>query len=65
MELEQHIPLNESILNAQDEREELKITEDTLEKLAEPLKENNVFTATEKEILECAADLVNRKRGVR
>jgi len=65
MELEQHTPLNESILNAQDERQELKITEDTLEKLAKPLQENNIFTATEKEILECAADLVQRKRGVR
>jgi len=63
MELEQHTPLNESILNAQDEK--LKTAEQVLNELADELTHDSVFESMEKQTLEAAADLVNRKRGVR
>jgi len=55
-------PLNESILNAQDEK--LKTAEEVLNELADELSHDSVFESMEKQTLEAAADLVQRKRGV-
>jgi len=61
MDLQQHTPLNESILNAQDEK--LKTTEEVLDALRKEAAENDCRWLEEN--LEVSMEAVKERRGVR
>jgi len=61
MDLQQHTPLNESILNAQDEK--LKTAEEVLDALRKEAAENDCKWLEEN--LEVSMEAVKERRGVR